>query len=192
VSIQGSDQVRVPIVDPESGEASQFNPFVDATPSGLALGVLAREAGGGNSIFDRARGTLGDIVGGAVTLVGDVARFVISHPLAQSVLIAGLSMVASSVLRKVASSVCAGPRVFVCVGVGVVVIVSVMAPDLAAAWDECGSPELANCIREGLFISKKVANLIKTPNVKVLSESLRRSVHWAGSSARGARLAGTG
>lgn len=192
VSIQGSDQVRVPIVDPESGEASQFNPFVDATPSGLALGVLAREAGGGNSIFDRARGTLGDIVGGAVTLVGDVARFVISHPLAQGVLIAGLSMVASSVLRKVASSVCAGPRVFVCVGVGVVVIVSVMAPDLAAAWDECGSPELANCIREGLFISKKVANLIKTPNVKVFSESLRRSVPWAGSSARGARLAGTG
>lgn len=188
VSIHGRDEVRVPIVDPESGEASQFNPFVDAAPSGLALGVLAREAGGGDSIFGQALGTLGDIVGGAVTLVGDVARFVISNPLAKRVLMAGLN--------RVASSVCSVPKVmFACIAARVVVFASgvmQLATDVAVAWRVCGSRQVANCIREGLSISQKVANLIKAPDVKVLSESLRRSVSWAVSSARGAGLTGTG
>jgi hypothetical protein len=188
VSIQGSDEVRVPIVDPESGEASQFNPFIDAAPSGLALGVLAREAGGGDSIFDRALGTLGDIVGGAMALAGDVARFVSSNPLAQGVLMAGL--------KRVTSFVCTMPAVAsACIAAHVTVFVSGLmrlATDVVAAWEVCSSRQVANCIREGLSIGQKVANLIKAPDVKVLSESLRRSLSWAVSSARGTGLAGTG
>ena len=82
LSIAGPERVRIPIIDPDNGETADFNPFVDAAPSGLAFGVLAREAGAGGSLLDRALDTAGDIVGGTVSMASTIANFVVANPLA--------------------------------------------------------------------------------------------------------------
>lgn len=80
VSLGDGLNVQVPIINPENGELADFNPVVDATPSGLAIGVVAQQAGGGGSLLDRAVDHLGDIAGGVVAFSKDVVSFVITNP----------------------------------------------------------------------------------------------------------------
>ena len=80
VSLGDGLTVQVPVINPENGELADFDPFVDATPSGLALGVVAQQAGGGGSLLDRAVDHLGDIAGGVLSFSKDVASFVITNP----------------------------------------------------------------------------------------------------------------
>lgn len=87
--VNGDVSVRLPVIDPDNGELADFNPFVDQAPSGLALGALSEHDGAGGSLLKRAKETLGDIVGGAVDLVADIAKFVIDNPLARLIITSG-------------------------------------------------------------------------------------------------------
>lgn len=85
VSLGRGITIQVPLIDPDNGELADFNPFVDAAPSGLALGVLAREAGGGGSLLNRAIDHLGDIIGGVVSFSADVVRFIVTNPVVRPI-----------------------------------------------------------------------------------------------------------
>ena len=140
VSVNGAESLVIPIIDPESGEAAEYNPFVDAASSGLVLGVLARQGGGGGSVFERAVSTLGDIVGGAVSVVGDVARFVVTNPLARSVFVTAAGVAGALT--------CASPGVLVCAAAVAVLFgdaVLAVSSAVPAAWSACRSLDAASC-----------------------------------------------
>ena len=107
VSLGDGLTVQVPIINPENGELADFNPFVDATPSGLALGIVARQAGGGGSLLDRAVDHLGDIAGGVLAFSKDVASFIITNPVVRPLVgaIATLGAIAA----------CAPPGAGICI-----------------------------------------------------------------------------
>jgi YD repeat-containing protein len=107
VTINGGVLVRVPIVNPENGSVADYNPFTDATPSGLALGALARQAGGGGSLLDRAIDKAGDIVGGVVSFSAEAARFVITNPIARLVLSTASVIVAGAACAPTSGLACA-------------------------------------------------------------------------------------
>ena len=88
MKVNGDTAVRLPIINPKNGRLADFNPFVDAAPSGLALGAVGRQSGD-NSLFERAQQTLGQIVGGVVSVSTDVARFIIDNPIARLVISVG-------------------------------------------------------------------------------------------------------
>lgn len=89
IRVSGDTDVRLPVINPKNGELADFNPFVDAAPSGLALGQLSSQGGGGSSLLDRAKDTVGDIVGGVLSLASDVSQFVIDNPIARLVISVG-------------------------------------------------------------------------------------------------------
>lgn len=88
MKVNGDTAVRLPVINPKNGRLADFNPFVDAAPSGLALGAVGRQSGD-NSLFERAQQTLGQIVGGVVSVGTDVARFIIDNPIARLVISVG-------------------------------------------------------------------------------------------------------
>ena len=79
--VNGSSETRLPLINPKNGTLADFNPFIDAAPSGLALGQLSSQGGGGNSLLDRAKDTLGDIVGGVRSVANSIVEFVDRNPL---------------------------------------------------------------------------------------------------------------
>ena len=88
LKVNGETTVRLPVIDPENGHLADFNPFVDAAPSGLALGALGKQDGD-DSLLERAQRTLGNIIGGALSIGGDIVRFIVTNPIARLVLTAG-------------------------------------------------------------------------------------------------------
>jgi YD repeat-containing protein len=95
LKVNGETTVRLPIIDPENGHLADFNPFVDAAPSGLALGALSKQDGD-DSLLERAQRTLGNIIGGALTIGGDIVRFIVTNPIARLVVTGGTWVVAAA------------------------------------------------------------------------------------------------
>jgi YD repeat-containing protein len=144
VAINEGLTVQVPIINPDNGELIDYNPFVDATPSGLALGVLAQQAGGGGSLFERAVDRLGDIVGGIVSFSADIARFVVTNPIVRPIV--------GAMFAVAAAASCAPPGSVTCVpltaiGVGFLVgdALSALMTAVPAVAQSCPDGEVARC-----------------------------------------------
>ena len=150
VTISGGVAVRVPILNPENGSVADYNPFTDATPSGLALGVLARQAGGGGSLLDRAVDKAGDIVGGVVSFSTEAARFVITNPIARLVL-STVSVIVAGVACTATSGVACAPFAALAVGLVAGDAAMTIAQTLPAMLLACTSGRVAAC---GLDVSQ--------------------------------------
>jgi len=155
VSVNASQSQHVPVIDPENGNAATYNPFVDAAPSGLALGLLNRQAGEGDSLFQRAKDAVVDIVGGAYSLATDVAHFIISNPIARLVLTTGAF--------ALSIAACAPPAVAACVPLAAITVTMIVgegvqsiASSLPAAFRSCSGAQLAQC---GLAIAESAIAL---------------------------------
>jgi YD repeat-containing protein len=144
VTINGGVAVRVPIVNPENGSAADYNPFTDATPSGLALGALARQAGGGGSLLGRAIDKAGDIVGGVVSFSAEAARFVITNPIARLVLSTASVIVAGAACAPTSGLACA-PFAALAAGLLAGDATLTIAYAMPSILLECSSGRVAEC-----------------------------------------------
>jgi YD repeat-containing protein len=173
VSINEGLTVQVPIINPDNGELIDYNPFVDATPSGPALGVLARQAGGGGSLFDRAVDRLKDIVGGIVSFSADVARFVTSNPIARLVL--NTAALTVPLACKFFGPACVFPGA-VFVGISAVVNFIDASREIANA---CPAGEIARC---GLNIGIAALSVVQLIYAKQIAGAFlsSRAVHING------------
>src|SRR5690606_22003521 len=117
----------------------EFNPFVDATPSGLAIGVVAQQAGGGGSLLDRAVDHLGDAVGGIVSFSTEVAHFVTTNPVARLVL--NVAAIAVPIACKFLGPACVSPGGVIIRAVAVVNFVAAVR-DIA---NSCPAGEATRC-----------------------------------------------
>jgi len=144
VHLNASQSLLIPIIEPDNGNVVTYNPFVDAAPSGLTLGLLNKQAGGGDSLFQRAKDAVVDIVGGAYNLAADVAHFIISNPIARLVLTTGAF--------AVSIAACAPPAVAACVPLAAIAVTMIVgagvqsiASSLPAAFRSCSGAQLAQC-----------------------------------------------
>ncbi|MDO8389443.1 MAG: DUF6531 domain-containing protein [Actinomycetota bacterium] len=144
IRVNGDVSVHVPVVNPKNGSAAAFNPFVDAAPSGLALGLLNKKAGGGGSLLDRAKDTVTDIVGGVVNLAVDTVRFVMSNPISRLIISAGTF--------ALAVAACAPPAVAACVPVAALAVALVaeesaqsLIASIPLALRSCTGGQIAEC-----------------------------------------------
>jgi YD repeat-containing protein len=139
VSLGEGLAIQVPIINPENGELADFNPFVDATPSGLALGVVARQAGGGGSLFDRALDHLGEAAGGVLAFSKEVASFVTTNPIARLVLTA--AAIAVPIACAFVGPACVAPGAIIIRAVAIVSFVGAVR-DIA---NSCPAGEATRC-----------------------------------------------
>jgi YD repeat-containing protein len=139
VSLGDGLTVQVPIINPENGELADFNPFVDATPSGLALGIVARQAGGGGSLLNRAVDHLGDIAGGVLAFSKDVASFVTTNPIARLVL--NVAALAVPIACAFVGPACVSPGAIIIGAVAVINFVGAVQ-DVA---NSCPAGETTRC-----------------------------------------------
>jgi YD repeat-containing protein len=144
IAISGGLSVQIPIINPDNGHTADYNPFVDATPAGLALGALARQAGGGGSLLDRAVNGLGDTVGGIVSIGADVARFVVTNPIARLVL-STASVVAAGAACAATGGVPCAPLAALAVGLLVGDASLTLANTIPALVSDCSGGRLAAC-----------------------------------------------
>ena len=144
VAVNGAMSVRIPIINPQNGSVADYNPFVDAAPSGLALGVLAQQAGGGGSLLDRAVDTVGDTAGGVISLSVDVGRFVVTNPIARLVL-STASVVVAGVACAPTSGLACAPFAALAVGLLAGDATLTLANAVPAALSNCPAGRLADC-----------------------------------------------
>lgn len=143
IRVNGESSVRPPVINSKDGKLSSFNPYIDAAPTGLVLGLLSRQGTGDQSILDRAKDTIGDIVGGVASVAVDVARFVIDNPIARLIITGGTWAAATAVCGAFAAACVplAAAAVFVTATESASTIVTSTADALKA----CSDAELAQC-----------------------------------------------
>ena len=189
--VNGAVTVTVPVIDPGTGGAADFNPYLDASPSGLVLGLLAEESGGGGSLLSRAIDTVTDIVGGVVEFVRDTVEFIIGNPLARLVLSAGTF--------ALAIAACSPQAVAACLPVASIAV-TLMAGDAAitvsssvpAAVQSCSKAELIQC---GLALAETAIAVGVAATAVHLGNSIfgvlraRQALAWAVRSGQATSLA---
>lgn len=148
IRINGASETRLPLINPKNGTLADFNPFIDAAPSGLALGQLSSQGGGGNSLLDRAKDTLGDIVGGARSVANSIVEFVIDNPIARLLVSVG-SFVAAQVACAATAPVCL-PLTALAVFVIAAETLDGLATSAVAALRTCSRGEVVQC---GLWVA---------------------------------------
>lgn len=143
VSVNSAVSMHVPIVSPD-GRMADFNPFTDAIPSGRAIGTLARLAGDGGSLLDRAIENASSIIGGVVSVSADIARFVVINPVARLVL-STASVVAAGVACAPTSGLACAPLAAVAVGLVAGDATITLANAVPTLLSDCPAGHLASC-----------------------------------------------
>ncbi|MCB0966077.1 MAG: RHS repeat protein [Ilumatobacter sp.] len=170
VTISAGLSTRVPVVNPDNGEVVDYNPFVDAVPSGLALGVLADQAGGGRSLFDRAVDQLGDVIGGVLSFSRDAAVFVVMNPVARPIIGALAAAAASAACSPLGSIACL-PLATTAVAFLLGDAASTLATTVPAIARHCPAGDAARC---GLNVAYAALAVVEIAYAAPVGASLAR------------------
>jgi YD repeat-containing protein len=139
--VNGDTIVHAPIIDPENGSLAEFNPFVDAAPTGLVLGLLSQQVTDDSSLFDRALDTIGDIVGGVYHFAKNVVLFVANNPITRFIVTAGASLAVATCTATVACITIAAVAMLVSLADNASSAVSAIYGAVRA----CGARDLVRC-----------------------------------------------
>ena len=181
VKVNGNASVAVPVIDSDNGKAMNFNPYVEGAASGLIVGVLSEQAGGGDSLLSRAFDALTDFVGGAVQFVRDTVRYIVSNPVARLVLSAGAFVLSLAVCAPPATMAClpvAGLAVSLMAGEAA----ATLATSIPAAGQSCSSADLIQCglaIAESAIAIGLVAAAIRIGSAIIDVYRAQRVLAWA-------------